>query len=311
MNLNKKIAKFTGDGIEEYNRKFNELIEAVNWLNGIRTLNGRAISESDQGPVIDLSQVNTTQTGSDASGKDPDGNQAGWRKITLIDPSTGQFEDLWAWTGSALSNIRQVPWWFDESSIQAHWLSGPQGELWGTGSYPIGGSAKYQQLKWFNSNATWPYAPSPAQWNGNVQNTPIVPPSSGPVLFIKAYVNAVTYDYSTPYLSVWDPNIGGPAPSLNFNLTYQFKYEGTTFLSGSASGNFTEPRVFVPIDKTGWVFDPQGVPGYTYGDKCWLYIYNGAISSNTNPTVEQIFTYTTNAGNDLYPDIYSGLLYTG
>jgi hypothetical protein len=52
MNLNKKIDKLTADGIPTYNRKINELIDAVNWLAGVRSINGKNVRESDQGPVL-------------------------------------------------------------------------------------------------------------------------------------------------------------------------------------------------------------------------------------------------------------------
>lgn len=57
MNLNKKIELFEGDGIPEYNRRINNIAIAVNWLLGVRVINGKPISESDQGPVFDLSPV--------------------------------------------------------------------------------------------------------------------------------------------------------------------------------------------------------------------------------------------------------------
>src|ERR1700741_95649 len=106
MNLNKKIAKFTGDGIPEYNRAINELIDAVNWLAGVRTINGKPIAESDQGPVFDLSAVNSNQSPASPWANDPNGNQAGWQKILFIDPNyttTGLGFLIWAWSGPTLA----------------------------------------------------------------------------------------------------------------------------------------------------------------------------------------------------------------
>src|ERR1700757_2305642 len=107
MNLNKKIEKIKGDGIPFYNEKINDLIDAVNWLAGIRTINGKNIRESDQGPVLDLSQVNTTQNATQGGPTpwthDPDGNQAGWVKVIVLDPnyiSTGQSWSRWIWTSN-------------------------------------------------------------------------------------------------------------------------------------------------------------------------------------------------------------------
>jgi len=97
MNLNKKIEKFTADGIPAYNRKINELIDAVNWLAGIRTINGKTIAESDQGPILDLSQINTTQGGPTPWAVDPDGNQAGWIQYDVC--ISGTVVKKWFWGG--------------------------------------------------------------------------------------------------------------------------------------------------------------------------------------------------------------------
>jgi len=124
MNLNKKIEKFKGDGIPAYNQKINELIDAVNWLVGVRTINGKGVRESDQGPVFDLSQVNTTQTGSMPWANDPDGNRAGWQKILFIDPdytNTGLGYLVWAWSGPA-SFENQLSWLTDPNGIAAQWV---------------------------------------------------------------------------------------------------------------------------------------------------------------------------------------------
>lgn len=123
MNLNKKITKFKGDGIPAYNDKINELIDAANWLLGVRTINGKVISESDQGPVIDLSPVNSTQA-SDPTAIDPDGNQAGWQKVLFIDPNytaSGLGYLVWAWSGPALLQ-NQLSWLTDPNGVKAQWV---------------------------------------------------------------------------------------------------------------------------------------------------------------------------------------------
>lgn len=310
MNLNKKVSKFTNDGIPAYNKAFNELADLVNWINGIRVINGKQIAESDQGPVIDLSPVNSTQSPTPWA-VDPDGNPAGWALVTLIDTNTGNFYDLWVWAGSE-KNVRQIPWWYDPSNIQAHWLSGPQGELWGTGAYPIGPAGKYQQIKWTLNNAptSGQTYPNPSVWTGTVQSTPIVPPSSPPPLFIKNLVDPFG-DYSAPEISVVNQNQTGPLnPGPPISFTYQLTYDGTVFLSGSASANFNNPKIYIHIDSTGWVFNPQNVPGYTFGDNCWVYLYNGPVSTNTNPVIQQTFTWTPTSLNVAFNPL-PGILYTG
>ena len=94
MNLNKKIAKFTTDGIAGYNGKINELVDAVNWLGGMRTINGKSIAESDQGPVIDLSQISATQS-FEPWMTDPNGNAAGWVQHDVC--VSGVVVSKWFW----------------------------------------------------------------------------------------------------------------------------------------------------------------------------------------------------------------------
>ena len=55
--LNGKISPISSGGIPGYNRVINQLVEAVNWLSGIRSANGKPITDSSTGPVIDLSPV--------------------------------------------------------------------------------------------------------------------------------------------------------------------------------------------------------------------------------------------------------------
>jgi len=97
MNLNKKIEKFKADGIPGYNQKINEVIDALNWLAGMRAINGKPIAESDQGPIFDLSQVSQSQTSAAPWAVDPDGNQAGWIKYDVC--ISGTVVKKWFWGG--------------------------------------------------------------------------------------------------------------------------------------------------------------------------------------------------------------------
>jgi hypothetical protein len=287
MNLNKKISKFTGDGIPEYNNAINELIDAVNWLAGMRTINGKPIAESDQGPVLDLSQVNTTQTGPSPWATDPDGNPAGWTKVKIFDPSGQRFIDDWVWTGVG-SDAGIAPWIQDLNGAKATWVSGAQGELWGTGTYPASGTQKYQQIKFTSS----PINVSPTIYTGHASQTPIVPPASPPAIYFLSPVPS-TGAIDKPYFPVQVS--ANPTDQLTVNFSWTITYDGSTVFSFSGSQAFNASTGFAynfPLDPSGWVFDPQGLAGYTYGNQRWVYKYNGSVSSNTNPTIIETFTFT-------------------
>src|ERR1700747_721956 len=133
MNLNKKISKFTGDGIPEYNKAINELIDAVNWLAGVRTINGKPIAESDQGPVLDLSQVDARQTSASPGANSPDGDQAGWSLITCLNLDTNQSFQTWIWTGQTAKNVQPISWMTDPTNTPAGWVICSDNSFWGTG----------------------------------------------------------------------------------------------------------------------------------------------------------------------------------
>lgn len=120
-NFNDKIQEYTGDGIPAYNRKINEIIRKLNWLMGMRSINGKPITESDQGPVFDLAPAGSV---SDPWAADPDGNAAGWLKGLVTDPNyvdNGQFDLCWMWTGAVESNPL-IPWMSDPDGTQAQWV---------------------------------------------------------------------------------------------------------------------------------------------------------------------------------------------
>jgi hypothetical protein len=120
MNLNQKIELFKADGIPAYNGKINELVRAVNWLAGVRTINGKPVRESDQGPVIDLSPVSSTQNPTPWT-IDPTGAPAGWLKLTVLDTVNANLFDCYGWCGSGF-NVRPAPWLKDPDGTAAQWV---------------------------------------------------------------------------------------------------------------------------------------------------------------------------------------------
>src|ERR1700756_1360813 len=239
MNLNKKIRKFSGDGIPEYNDAINELIDAVNWLAGVRTINGKAIAESDQGPILDLSQVNTTQTGPSPWANDPDGNPAGWMKVLVLNPDLSSSPpgltcwEQWIWTSKTLISSG-LPWLIDPNGAVAHWLMGANGGVWGTGMYPTGVVGNFVNGYAVYSGAMAPDGNGPAYrspWNytinpsgGHIANLPQNPPA----FYIKAVGNA-----DGPVISVGGGTPVLPVDTVNWNL--QIIYDGTSVLNYSGS----------------------------------------------------------------------------
>ena len=94
------------------------------WLAGMRTINGRQIAESDQGPVIDLSQVASTQSGGNPWAIDPDGFRAGWSKVLVMDPNYAQSGNgfvLWFWA-SPNAFTSPLPFLTDPDGTPAQWV---------------------------------------------------------------------------------------------------------------------------------------------------------------------------------------------
>ena len=303
MNLNKKITKFTGDGIPAYNQKINELIDAVNWLAGIRAINGKTIAESDQGPIIDLSTVNSTQSPSSPWANDPDGNQAGWLQATILNPNfAGQIPSSgwlnWLWTSDTTKTI-QLPWLMDPNGNVARWVVGANGALWGTGDYPgAPSSGNFQQAKTVYTGSVDGFGKinykSPGQWQSNPANPPIVVPASPPAFYIKTGNlpggNAPCFNIVTGASSKF--------PTDTINWDWALIYEGIQVLtySGSFTGTPSNYSYYAVLDPTGWVYDPGNTPGYSQGSGQWLWKYQGAVSTNTNPQIVQTFTFSSNSG---------------
>jgi hypothetical protein len=299
MNINQRIAELGAGGLPRYNRKVNELIEAVNWLMGMQTTTGK-ISEGGRGPIIDTAPV--AGTGAQPWLSDPDGNAAGWLKVLVLNPNQGSPPGLtcweqWIWTSNSLATTG-LPWLVDPNGAVAHWLMGANGGVWGTGMYPTGvvgnfvpGYAVYSGA--MTPDKTGPAYTSPYNYTinpsgGNIANLPPNPPA----FYIKAFGNA-----NGPII-----NIGGgttnalPVDTVDWSL--DFIYDGTSALSysGSTTVNLNPGWTEIALNPAGWVFDPTGLPGYAHGTGLWIWEYPGAISTNHNPTINQNFVFSSNSG---------------
>jgi hypothetical protein len=295
-NINQRIEPLGQGGMPRYNRKVNELINTVNWLMGMRSDTGIPISEGGRGPIIPSAPASVG--GAQPWLTDPDGNAAGWSSITCLNLQKNQAFDVWIWTGQTAKNVRDIPWMIDTHGNTAHWLVSNTGEVWGTGIYPGAGGGNFQQAqKNYTGSANPDGSPnyhSPAQWNNNPVNPPLSIPTAPPAFYIR------------------EPNLpGGNAPALQItsgagtlfptdtvNWVWKISYDGTVVLSYSGSDAFTNANQsgYHALDPTGWVFDPTGLPGYSTGSGYWIWKYPGAVSTNTNPTVVENFTFTSDSG---------------
>lgn len=118
MNLNQQIKPFLADGIPEYNRKFNEVIAAINYLMKMRVVNGKPVRDSDQGPVIDLA---VAEGAAEPWLTDPNGNPAGWRALITLDPDAVHVDQEFVWCGPVLTTLTP-PWMTDPDGVQAQWV---------------------------------------------------------------------------------------------------------------------------------------------------------------------------------------------
>jgi len=98
-----KIRPIRKGGIPGERNKINELVDRVNWLCGIHTINGNPMSDTTTGPRIDLAQ-NTVPSGSldQPWTIDPNGSSTGWTLITYLDAS-GNLWDMYVWSGIAFN----------------------------------------------------------------------------------------------------------------------------------------------------------------------------------------------------------------
>jgi hypothetical protein len=298
MNLNRKIETIRGDGIPGYNRKINEIIAALNWLMGVRSINGRPISESDQGPVFDLSPANMTQSGQGLDAFDPDGNKAGWSLITCLNLQTNQSFQTWIWTGQVAKNIQNIPWAFDPSNNQAGWIVCPTHANWGTG---ICADAGATCVNYHNSSRSGSSSgTSPLVTSYQPQSPPIVIPSACTPRFILTTAPAPgsTGGGAGPTIAIGNGLISTiPTDTLIWSFTVT--YDGVTILSASGSDTVTyNLTLYKTLNKAGWLWDPSGIPGYAQGSNLWVYPFNGAVSQNTNPPIVQTFTFSYAASGE-------------
>jgi hypothetical protein len=288
-NINQRIEPLGQGGMPRYNRKVNEIIDTVNWLMGMRSDSGLPISEGGRGPVIPAGGVSTTPATPWAT--DPDGNAAGWTKLTCFNLSLDEVFDLWVWTGQTATNVRNIPWGFDPAGNQAGWIVCPSNSFWGTGQCSTGATCTNYQNCGYNGSDQ---GTSPLALHFHATNPPIVIPSS-----------------CTPrFILVADPpqgsTGGGAGPSLGIvngltsamgsdtlNWTLAIDYDGVTFYSASGSDlvqyNVT---LWKTLNPAGWLFDPSGIPGYGHGSGLWVYPFNGTVSQNTNPIITETFTFS-------------------
>lgn len=292
-NFNDKIAEYTGDGIPAYNRKINEIVKKLNWLMGMRSINGKPITESDQGPVFDLSPVNTSQ-GAQPWLTDPAGNRAGWSKVKVFDPTGLMFFDVYAWTGALLAQ-EDAPWLFDPSNKQAGWIVCPDNSFWGTGQCHSGATCTNFQNAVVDSSSP-DNTTSPVWISYGPASPPITPPSScTPRFYLVADDYAIAQPgsphqpcfYTSPTLITGDP-------SSTLTYDYSITYDGTQIFHVSGTTLITNPGSIggiIPIDPAGWLYDPGGIPGYAQGSKSWIFPFNGAASPNTNPQIRHTYTY--------------------
>jgi hypothetical protein len=302
VNINQKIAELGTGGLPRYNRKINELIETVNWLMGMQTTTGK-ISEGGRGPIIDTAPV--AGTAAQPWLTDPDGNQAGWLKVLVLNPNQGPPPGLtcweqWIWTSNTLTTAG-LPWLVDPNGAVAHWLMGANGGVWGTGMYPTGvvgnfisGYAVYTGAMAPDGNGPAYHSPFNFTINpsgGNIPNIPTNPPA----FYIKA--NPAPGGASGgPQITIGGGSQFVPIDTVDWEL--DIIYDGTKVLSYSGSATVSQPpgSTDVLLDPTGWVFDPTGLPGYSHGSGMWIWEYPGSISANPNPTINQNFVFSSVSG---------------
>lgn len=295
-NFNDKIAEFVGDGIPAYNRKLNEIIKRLNWLMGMRSVNGKPITESDQGPVFDLAPASSS--GPNPWATDPAGNAAGWTLLVILDTdwaTTGDFTSRWIWCGPPI-DYNPVPWLDDPSGNPAGWIVCAQNAFWGTGQCASGTTCSNYQNAIVNSSSADDFT-SPVWVSYGPSAPPIVPPSScTPRFYLIApdYAQAMPGSPSQPCV-YFSPALITGDPSSPLTYDYAITYDGTQIFHISGSTPVTNPGSvggIVPIDPAGWLWDPGDIPGYAQGSKNWVYPYNGPASANTNPQLVHTFTYS-------------------
>jgi len=91
-----KIQPLITGGIPRQRIKIDELVDRVNWLCGIHTINGLPMSDTTTGPRIDLSDLgNPTPNQVQPWLTDPNGNPAGWIQWNVC--IAGVSTPVWIW----------------------------------------------------------------------------------------------------------------------------------------------------------------------------------------------------------------------
>jgi hypothetical protein len=288
-NINQRIEPLGQGGMPRYNRKVNELINTVNWLMGMRSETGIPISEGGRGPIIPSAPASVG--GAQPWLTDPDGNAAGWSSITCLNLQKNQAFDVWIWTGQTAKNVRNIPWMIDPSNLLADWVVCAQNTFWGTGSCPVMGGN-------FQNGVIARSGTNPIIFTANPQSPPIVVPKNPPSCYIETIAwppEPTGYPDTPPGPWLWIGNsLATGQPSFGFSWTWTLTYDGTQVFSYNGSGTATPNNPTVPyLDPTGWLYDPGGLPGYSQGNKRWVYQYQGPVSTNTNPAVVSTFSYTS------------------
>jgi hypothetical protein len=296
MNLNQRIEEIRGDGIPGYNAKINQMIRTLNWLMGVRVTNGRPVRESDQGPIFDLSSA-TAQGGGQPWMTDPAGNAAGWSLITCLNLQTNQSFQVWIWTGqTAIGTPANIPWMFDPSQVPAGWVVCSQQTFWGTGSCPVQGG-NFQTAHIVGS----PTGSNPDVYTCTVPNPPIIIPANPPGFYLVGPSPPSGSSLANAPCLIVNSGAESQDGVLTVTWTFTITYDGTQVFSvnGSTDTTFNASSVYVALDPTGWQYDPGGLPGYAKGSDKWVWQYQGALSTNTNPTIIQSFSWSVNIAGRL------------
>jgi hypothetical protein len=311
MNLNHQI-KPVSPTLNVW-RKLNEVIDGLNWIMsmyGEVSTDGNSqlqIIPGSRGPVF---KMNVQASGNQQPwATDPDGNPTGWLRSIVVDPDYndntspqyGRFDESWMWSGPVAANPL-IPWFSDPDTPpnEAQWImvnggtNAGGGYYWGTGQ--ISGTGNFMPSAVAKNQDYY----SPQIWvaNPGYADAIITPPANPPAIYLESYWGTGGgYTQTGPVIWAVNGSLQDD-PRWSFNWDYTVTYDGIIILS--ASGVATIPpwpqdANFLELDPTGWVHDPDGLPGYPKGKGSWIYKYPGPVSTNTSPKVVQTVNFRGNA----------------